>query len=142
MNRLLFGFGLTVAAMALTGFFFAAASYRVPLWDDAAHTYIWSTLGPTLKVESGKLDVVFPPAPLARQRHILLAWDAAAGGYRFPVANPKNEECTVNKFSYHPPMDYTMNGNLLVPNLQNGGMPATFRWLSPSESEVVCSFEP
>lgn len=110
-----------------------AVAYRIPIWDGAK--YIWPLLGPTLKVENGALDVVFPvSAP--RMYSIRLPLDSTAGGYRFPLSlAPRNVECWVNGLHYSGPDDYTIKADLLVPG-------SLGNWPPLAETKVVCSYDP
>ena len=108
-------------------------SYRLLLWT-AATGYTWPTLGKSFVVQNGVVDVLLPPAPTSRQRHVQLVWDATAGGFRFPVTNPTAEDCDVNSLRYHPPKDYTIKGNLLVPGTAGN-------WPPFAEAQVFCEYE-
>lgn len=110
----------------------AATSYRVPVWDGARYT--WPLLGKGLVVQGGYLDVILPASLPPRQRNVLVPWDPAASGYRFPVV-PKNEECYINGYRYRPTGNYEIKADLLIPGTAGN-------WPPGPEAEVVCDYDP
>ena len=125
-------FLLLFAGIVAIGVAQSVLSYRVPLWTGTSYT--WPLLGKSFVVQNGVVEILWPPPSAVRQRHVQLAWDGTAGGFRFPVSTPANEDCDINSLYYHPPKDYTIKGNLLVPGTAGN-------WPPFAEAQVFCDYD-
>ena len=116
---------------------FAVADNYVLVWTDGGPR--WAKIGSGLVYQNGVLSAVLPSLPPPRAYDVKLTWDGAASGWRFPSTSaPTGVVCAANGQTYHQGEDYTVTGNLLVPNTAGGNWPTPL----PTGYTVVCSYNP
>lgn len=104
----------------------------VPIWE--GRQYVWYRLGSSFVRENGTLEINVPAQPKPRSVGVKLTWDAAASGYRLP-AGARNVEMWVNGLHYWAPVDYTLQGDLVIPGTAGN-------WPPPGDAEVFVNFDP
>lgn len=115
-------------------------NYSVYLWDWTGRQWFYPKLGtgfavipPATGERYGRVDVLFPPPPAIPQRETdrELTWEAAAGGYRLPLATATHVVVYVNGLRYRQGLDYSVSGGLVVPR------PGATNWPPPEDGPVV-----
>ena len=114
-----------LAALASVAQAQQATVFSVPLWT--GRTYTWPTLGPTLVVRDGQLDVLPPPPQVQKVRKYSVL--CAAVPCPLP-AGASNVAVHLNGLRQAPGIDYTIEAGAVKP-----------LWIWPAERILLVDYD-